>query len=115
MPRKTRRRRRRSTTSRSRSSRRPRQGRFARRLLGRGLVLLTLAATGYVAWLDLHVRAQFEGRRWSVPARIYARPMELYPGMRLSGDDLEQELRAAGYQPSAAAGRAPPRPPPDGR
>ena len=106
MPRKTRRRRRRSTTSRSRSSRRPRQGRFARRLLGRGLVLVTLAATGYVAWLDLHVRAQFEGRRWSVPARIYARPVELYPGMRLSGDDLEQELRAAGYQPSAAAGRA---------
>jgi penicillin-binding protein 1B len=67
---------------------------------------MTLAATGYVAWLDLHVRAQFEGRRWSVPARIYARPMELYPGMRLSGDDLERELRAAGYQPSAAARRA---------
>jgi penicillin-binding protein 1B len=67
---------------------------------------VTLAATGYVAWLDLHVRAQFEGRRWSVPARIYARPMELYPGMRLSGDDLERELRAAGYQPSAAARRA---------
>ena len=106
MPRTTRRRRRRSTTSRSRSGRRLRQGRFARRLLGRGLILMTLAATGYVAWLDLHVRAQFEGRRWSVPARIYARPMELYPGMRLSGDDLERELRAAGYQPSAAARRA---------
>lgn len=107
MPRKTRRRRRRSTTSRCRSGRRPRQGRFAaRRLLGRVLVLVALAATGYVAWLDLHVRGQFEGRRWSVPARIYARPMELYAGMRLSGDDLEQELRAAGYQPTAAAGRA---------
>ncbi len=106
MPRKTRRRRRRSTTSRSRSGRRPRQGRFARRLVSRALVLVLLAATGYVAWLDLHVRGQFEGRRWSVPARIYARPMELYPGMRLGADDLEQELRAAGYQRTVAAGRA---------
>jgi len=67
---------------------------------------VVLVATGYVAWLDLHVRGQFEGRRWSVPARIYARPLELYPGMRLGADDLEQELRAAGYQRSAAAGRA---------
>ena len=67
---------------------------------------MVLVATGYVAWLDLHVRGQFEGRRWSVPARIYARPLELYPGMRLGADDLEQELRAAGYQRSAAAGRA---------
>jgi penicillin-binding protein 1B len=106
MPRNTRRRERRSTTSRTRSGRRPRQGHFARRLIGRALILVMLAATGYVAWLDLHVRGRFEGRRWSVPARIYARPMELYPGMRLGADDLEQELRAAGYQRTAAARRA---------
>ncbi|MCK5362565.1 MAG: penicillin-binding protein 1B, partial [Gammaproteobacteria bacterium] len=70
------------------------------------MILVVLVATSYVAWLDLHVRGQFEGRRWSVPARIYARPVELYPGMRLGADDLEQELQAAGYQRTAAAGRA---------
>ncbi len=62
-----------------------------------------LVAVGYAAWLDVHVRGQFEGRRWSVPARIYARPLELYPGKRLQADALEQELRAAGYQRTAAA------------
>jgi penicillin-binding protein 1B len=69
-------------------------------------VLVLLAAAGYVAWLDLHVRSQFEGRRWSVPARIYARPLELYPGMRLEPETLEQALRAAGYQRSAATERS---------
>jgi penicillin-binding protein 1B len=65
-----------------------------------------VAVTGYVGWLDLHVRGQFEGRRWSVPARLYARPVELYPGMGFGPDALEQELRAAGYQHTASPGRA---------
>ena len=103
MPRKTPRRRRRSPSSRSR--RRPRRGRFAGRLLRRALVLAVLVAAGYVAWLDVHVRGQFEGRRWSVPARIYARPLELYAGMRLDADALEQELRAAGYRRTVATNR----------
>ena len=68
MPRKTGRRRRRNTASRSRSSRHTRQGRFASYLLRRLLVLGLLLAGGYVAWLDVHLRSQFEGQRWSVPA-----------------------------------------------
>ena len=102
MPRKTRRPGRRNSPSRSRSGRRPRRGRLLRRLL----VLALVAVTGYVGWLDLHVRGQFEGRRWSVPARLYARPVELYPGMGFGPDALERELRAAGYQHTASPGRA---------
>ncbi|NCF27526.1 MAG: penicillin-binding protein 1B [Gammaproteobacteria bacterium] len=102
MPRKTRRPGRRKSSSRSRSGPRPRRGRLLRRLL----VLALVAVTGYVGWLDLHVRGQFEGRRWSVPARLYARPVELYPGMGFGPDALEQELRAAGYQHTASPGRA---------
>jgi penicillin-binding protein 1B len=70
------------------------------------LVLGLLVTGAYLAWLDLHVRSQFEGRRWSVPARIYARPVELYPGLRLDADALERALRAAGYQRSASTGRS---------
>ena len=70
------------------------------------MVLALLVSAGYVAWLDVSLRSQFEGRRWSVPARLYARPAELYTGMRLTADALETELRAAGYQPSAAIDRA---------
>ena len=56
-------------------------------------------AVGYVAWLDVRVRAQFEGKRWALPARVYARPVELWPGARLDPDTLEDELRRAGYHP----------------
>ena len=89
------------------SRRRARRARPARglvsRLLRRCALLALLAAVVYTAWLDLEVRSQFEGRRWSVPARVYARPLELYPGMRLSADVLEEELRAAGYRRGASA------------
>ena len=104
MPRKTRRRRRRNTAS--RSTRRKGRGRFSAYLLRRALVLGVLVTVAYAAWLDLHVRSQFEGRRWSVPARIYARPVELYPGSRFDAGALEQALRAAGYRRSAIADRA---------
>ena len=56
-------------------------------------------AVGYVAWLDIRVRAQFEGKRWALPARVYARPVDLWPGARLDPDTLEEELRRAGYHP----------------
>ena len=69
-------------------------------------MLAVLVTAGYIGWLDLHVRDQFEGRRWSIPARIYARPVELYPGMPMSADALETELRAAGYRRARAAKRA---------
>jgi penicillin-binding protein 1B len=73
----------------------------------RGLLVLGLVlAVGYTAWLDVRVRGQFEGRRWSVPARIYARPLELYPGKHFDSAAFEQELRAAGYQRAKAPHRA---------
>jgi len=65
-----------------------------------------VAGIAQLAWLDLRVRAEFDGRRWSVPARIYARPLELYPGYRLRAEELEYELRLAGYLSKSNANRA---------
>ena len=83
--------------------RRQRSGGRGRRLLRsfawRAVVLVLVFAVGYVAWLDVRVRAQFEGKRWALPARVYARPVELWPGARLDPDTLEDELRRAGYHP----------------
>jgi penicillin-binding protein 1B len=41
---------------------------------------------------------QFQGRHWSVPARVFASPLELYAGAPVTADDLEQELRRLHYQ-----------------
>ncbi len=64
---------------------------------------LVLMAIAYVFYLDVNVRSQFEGKRWAVPASVYARPMELYPGMRLTRQQLLDELQALGYQRGPSA------------
>ncbi len=57
-----------------------------------------MVAGGWVLWLDHRVTTAFEGKRWAVPARVFARPLELHEGLRLSADNLERELRAADYR-----------------
>ena len=59
--------------------------------------LLVLA--GYVAWLDMQVTSQFAGKRWSLPARVYARPLELYAGQTLTAEQFAAELNALNYRP----------------
>ena len=46
----------------------------------------------YVLRLDGQITSRFEGRRWELPARIYARPLELYVGKTVSISSLEKEL-----------------------
>ncbi len=65
------------------------------------LVAAVLTFGGYLFWLNNNVTRQFEGRRWQVPARIYSRPLELYPGAALTPEELIAELDAAGYQPGS--------------
>jgi penicillin-binding protein 1B len=52
----------------------------------------------WVVHLDREVLRQFQGRHWSVPARVFAAPLELYAGAPVTADDLEQELRRLHYQ-----------------
>ncbi|HZQ74130.1 MAG TPA: penicillin-binding protein 1B [Burkholderiales bacterium] len=65
------------------------------------LVVFLLAGLALAAWalfLDFRVRHEFEGRRFALPARIYARPLELHEGLKLKPAELEQELKALGYK-----------------
>jgi len=62
-------------------------------------LLLAIAAFGVFALtLDVRVRNEFEGRRFALPARIYARPLELHAGLRIAQADVEDELRELGYR-----------------
>jgi penicillin-binding protein 1B len=58
----------------------------------------------YAAYLDFTVRARFEGKRFALPARVYARPLELYPGLRLRMPELLAELSLLGYRKTARPG-----------
>ena len=72
--------------------------------LRRGLIALsvtlligTVLLAGYLMQLDRRITSTFEGRRWSVPAVVFARPLELYPGLELSTLTLIEELERVGY------------------
>ncbi|WP_153304789.1 penicillin-binding protein 1B [Desulfocapsa sulfexigens] len=56
-----------------------------------------LAVAVYVLDLDRQISTHFEGRRWELPARIYARPLELYIGKTLTLDELTKELLQLHY------------------
>jgi penicillin-binding protein 1B len=78
--------------------------RFWRRPWFRRLRLLALAVllavAAFALHLDLRVREEFEGRRFALPARVYARPLELYAGLRVQEAVLRDELKQLGYQES---------------
>ncbi len=79
----------------------PRRGRrWLKPLLG-VLLIAILAFAGYLLWLDHEVTSRFEGKRWAIPARVYARPLELYEGKPLTVAQLLAELKVLGYRPVA--------------
>jgi penicillin-binding protein 1B len=78
-------------------------------LIGSGAAALVLTAIAalWVAHLDQVVTREFQGRHWSVPARVYAAPLELYAGAPIAANDLEEQLRSLHYRrgdPSKGAG-----------
>ena len=67
--------------------------------------LIIVAICGWVISLDHQIRQQFEGRRWTLPAKVYAQPIELYAGQSMSIDDLQRALERLGYIRSAQVAR----------
>lgn len=57
-----------------------------------------MSAFSYVGYLDYTVRELFEGKRWSIPARVYASPVELYAGYPITSSNLEELLQQLHYR-----------------
>ena len=78
----------------ARNGRRPWFWRLVFRAGAIGLVLLA----GWTVYLDAVITSRFEGRRFEVPSRVYARPLELYDGAGISAAALERELQLSGFR-----------------
>jgi len=48
------------------------------------VLVLGVISVVYLGYLYFLIVSNFEGRRWALPASVYARPMELYEGMPMS-------------------------------
>ena len=57
-----------------------------------------LLSVFYIVYLDIRVTSKFEGSIWSLPAQVYARPLELYVAKKLTASQFEQELKLIGYR-----------------
>ena len=51
-----------------------------------------------MVYLDVRITATFTDKMWEIPAKVYARPLELFPGATLAADDLAWELEVLGYR-----------------
>ncbi|MFT6255329.1 MAG: penicillin-binding protein 1B, partial [Granulosicoccus sp.] len=67
---------------------------FWLKLLAFSMVIVTL----WLVFLDFQVRTKFDGKKWAIPARVYARPLEIYEGLLLKPEELKRELHSVGYR-----------------
>jgi len=68
------------------------------------LVTLTVIAFQNLARLDQRIQSVFDGPKWSIAARVYGRPLELYAGLNISRFDVIEELRQLGYRENETSG-----------
>lgn len=61
-----------------------------------------LAFLIYVGYLDHTVRRLFEGKRWAIPAHVYASPVELYAGSPLTSPGFENIVKQLRYRKDPA-------------
>ncbi|NVJ67135.1 MAG: penicillin-binding protein 1B [Gammaproteobacteria bacterium] len=59
-----------------------------------------------VIYSDAQIKKQFEGKRWQLPAKVYAQSLVLAEGKPLTPTRLRQELQLLGYRKTVKATRA---------
>ena len=73
---------------------------------GRRLLVVALAVMGiglgflipYTLYLNHQVSQRFGELKWQLPTRVYARPLQLEPGIAMDASTLKNELDAAAYR-----------------
>ena len=69
-------------------------------------IILICIISAYIVWLDFRIQSEFAGKRWSLPARVYAGPVEIYIGQALTADKTEKLLIRSGYRKVSGVGQS---------
>ena len=62
------------------------------------LIIFSVISIAYVSILDSKVVNKLDGVLWTVPAKVYARPLELAEGGKINVDGLKKELEILSYE-----------------
>ena len=62
------------------------------------LIIFSVISIAYVSILDSKVVNKLDGVLWTVPAKVYARPLELAEGGKINVDSLKKELEILSYE-----------------
>lgn len=74
-----------------------RSARGNRRIVAYLSLLLAAGLVVYLVYLNHLINDRFEGDTWALPSRVYARALEMYPGLALTTEQLEYELGLSSY------------------
>jgi len=85
-----------STAAKGASGAAPKKRRLG--LLFRLLLVIGVLFGGVVIYADAIITSKFDGKRWSIPAKVYSRALELFDGAELSVDQLRRELQWLNYR-----------------
>jgi len=69
-----------------------------RHLLLKLLLTGLLAASLCLIYLDARISSTFVDKMWELPAKVFARPLELFVGVSLKSSELSYELEVLGYR-----------------
>ena len=61
------------------------------------MLALAVGFALYLFYLNHLIDTRFDGDTWALPSRVYARALELYPGLVLTREQLEYELELSSY------------------
>jgi penicillin-binding protein 1B len=78
------------------------QWRLIKATLFKVAAILLCFLLGYMLWLDYRIHREFEGSKWTVPARVYSKPHDIFVGLNLSGAEFEQILQHNNYEESTS-------------
>ena len=62
------------------------------------LLIFSLGFGAYLFYLNHLIDKRFDGDTWEIPSRVYARPLEIFPGAGLGAESLVYELDLSTYQ-----------------
>jgi len=62
------------------------------------LIIFLIISIAYISILDSKVVNKLDGVLWTVPAKVYARPLELAEGGKINVDVLKKELEILSYE-----------------